>query len=180
MFVHNKPSVFNDTTESTRVKYSFDINNLASVFLLTRSHMRPIVPPGQPDYRSTKGPVSHHVARPQSTDKPRTAPEPRPLTQDNRHDPRQPVCADKARRTYSRLHLFTTRLNCREPIGSRPCSVHCPDYITTRSTPSDSLNAADVYAPWCHLVFRHASVMTAVVIGCYLKSGESRFSWGIC
>ena len=88
--------------------------------------------------------------------------------------------ASKARRTYSRLHLFTTRLNCREPIGSRPCSVHCPDYITTRSTPSDSLNAADVYAPWCHLVFRHASVMTAVVIGCYLKSGESRFSWGIC
>ena len=62
----------------------------------------------------------------------------------------------------------------------RPCSVHCPDYITTRSTPSDSLNAADVYAPWCHLVFRHASVMTAVVIGCYLKSGDSRFSWGIC
>ena len=90
------------------------------------------------------------------------------------------IAASKARRTYSRLHLFTTRLNCREPIGSRPCSVHCPDYITTRSTPSDSLNAADVYAPWCHLVFRHASVMTAVVIGCYLKSGESRFSWGIC
>ena len=78
-------------------------------------------------------------------------------------------CDCKARRTYSRLHLFTTRLNCREPIGSRPCSVHCPDYttyiVTTRSTPSDSLNAADVYAPWCHLVFRHASVMTAVVIG---------------
>ena len=71
----------------------------------------------------------------------------------------------KARRTYSRLHLFTTRLNCREPIGSRPCIVHCPDYTTTRSTPSDSLNAAGVYAPWCHLVFRHASVMTAVVIG---------------
>ena len=89
-------------------------------------------------------------------------------------------CWIKARRTYSRLHLFTTRLNCREPIGSRPCSVHCPDYITTRSTPSDSLNAADVYAPWCHLVFRHASVMTAVVIGGYLKSGDSRFSWGIC
>ena len=82
--------------------------------------------------------------------------------------------------TYSRLHLFTTRLNCREPIGSRPCSVHCPDYTTTRSTPSDSLNAAGVYAPWCHLVFRHASVMTAVVIGWYLKSGDSRFSWGIC
>ena len=32
-------------------------------------------------------------------------------------------------------------------------------------TPSDSLNVADAYAPWCHLVFRHASVMTAVVIG---------------
>ena len=48
------------------------------------------------------------------------------------------IAASKARRTYSRLHLFTTRLNCREPIGSRPCSVHCPDYITTRSTPSDS------------------------------------------
>ena len=33
----------------------------------------------------------------------------------------------KARRTYSRLHLFTTRLNCREPIGSRQFSVHCAD-----------------------------------------------------
>ena len=81
----------------------------------------------------------------------------------------QTTTITKARRTYSRLHLFTTRLNCREPIGSRPRSVHCPDYttyiVTTRSTPSDSLNAADVYAPWCHLVFRHASVMTAVVIG---------------
>ena len=84
--------------------------------------------------------------------------------------------ACKARRTYSRLCLFTTRLNCREPIGSRPCSVHCPDYsmctLTTRSRPSEYLNAiylvssfGDVYAPWCHLVFRHASVMTEVVIG---------------
>ena len=52
--------------------------------------------------------------------------------------------------------------------------------VPTRSTPSDSLNAADVYAPWCHLVFRHASVMTAVGIDWYLKSGDSRFSWGIC
>ena len=53
----------------------------------------------------------------------------------------------KARRTYSRLCLFTTRLNCCEPIGSRPCSVHCPDYsLTARSRPSDSLNAAT----WCH------------------------------
>ena len=47
--------------------------------------------------------------------------------------------------------LFTTRLNCREPIGSRPCSVHCPDYpthtLTTRSRPSESLNAAT----WCLL-----------------------------
>ena len=41
------------------------------------------VPPGQPDHRSTKGPVSHHVARPQSTNEPRTASEPRP--QDKRH-----------------------------------------------------------------------------------------------
>ena len=31
--------------------------------------------------------------------------------------------------------------------------------------PSDFLEAADVYAPWCHLVFRHVSVTTAVVIG---------------
>ena len=57
----------------------------------------------------------------------------------------------EARRTYSRLCLFTTRLNCREPIGSRPCSVHCPDFttyiITTRSRPNDSLNAAN----WCLL-----------------------------
>ena len=37
----------------------------------------------------------------------------------------------KARRTYSRLHLFTTRLNCREPIGSRQFSVHCHDPIQT-------------------------------------------------
>ena len=57
----------------------------------------------------------------------------------------------KARRTYSRLYLFTTRLNCREPIESRPCSVHCPDYstytLTTRSRPSESINAAT----WCFL-----------------------------
>ena len=38
------------------------------------------MPPGQ---ASTKGPVSHHVARPQSTNKPCTASEPRP--QDKRH-----------------------------------------------------------------------------------------------
>ena len=48
--------------------------------------------------------------------------------------------------------------------------------MTTRSRPSDSLKTADVYAPWCHLVFRHASVTTAVVIGWYLKTGDSRFS----
>ena len=61
------------------------------------------------------------------------------------------IAAAKARHTYSRLCLFTTRLNCREPIGSRPCSVHCPDYtthiVTTRSRSSDSLNAAT----WCLL-----------------------------
>ena len=59
--------------------------------------------------------------------------------------------ASKARRTYSRLCLFTNRLNCRDPIGSRPCSVHCPDYstytLTTRSRPSEYLNAAT----WCLL-----------------------------
>ena len=86
----------------------------------------------------------------------------------------------KARRTYSRLCLFTTRLNCREPIGSRQSSVHCADWtthtVTTRSRTSGSLKTADVYAPWCHLVFRHASVMAAVVIGWYLKTGDSRFS----
>ena len=90
------------------------------------------------------------------------------------------IAPTKARRTYSRLHLFTTRLNCHEPIGSRQFSVHCADWttytVTTRSRPSDSLKTADVYAPWCHLVFRHASVTTAVVIGWYLKTGESRFS----
>ena len=47
--------------------------------------------------------------------------------------------------------LFTTRLNCREQIGSRQCSVHCtgcPTHIVkTRSTPSDSLKAAT----WCLL-----------------------------
>ena len=64
-------------------------------------------------------------------------------------------------RTYSRLCLFTTRLNCREAIGSGQFSVHCPDYttytVTTRSRRSDSLNSATrcllsvMYAPWCHL-----------------------------
>ena len=57
----------------------------------------------------------------------------------------------KARRTYSRLCLFTTRLNCREPIWSRLYSVHCPDYstytLTTRSRPSESLIATN----WCLL-----------------------------
>ena len=33
----------------------------------------------------------------------------------------------KARRTYSRLCLFTNQLNCREQIGSRQFSVHCAD-----------------------------------------------------
>ena len=51
-----------------------------------------------------------------------------------------------ARRTYSRLCLFTTRLNCREQIGSRQFSVHCADWTTytatTRSRPSDSLKEA--------------------------------------
>ena len=42
--------------------------------------------------------------------------------------------------------------------------VHCHDPIH-RGLPSDSLEAAGVYAPWCHLVFRQASVTTAVVIG---------------
>ena len=54
-------------------KYSFATTSLASVFLLTRSHRCPIVPPGPPDHHSTKGPVSHHVVHPQSTNKPRTA-----------------------------------------------------------------------------------------------------------
>ena len=65
-------------------------------------------------------------------------------------------------------------------LGSRQFSVHCADWttytVTTRSRPSGSLKTADVYAPWCHLVFRHASVMTAVVIGWYLKTGDARFS----
>ena len=58
-------------------KYSFDTNSVALVFLLTRSHWCPIVPPGQPegDRRSTNVPVSHPMARPQSTNKPRTASE---------------------------------------------------------------------------------------------------------
>ena len=44
-------------------KYSFDTDSLASLFLLTRSHGCPIVPPGQPDHWSTKGPsrITWHV-----------------------------------------------------------------------------------------------------------------------
>ena len=53
--------------------------------IMIKSHWAPglIVPPGQQDHRSTKGPVSHHVARPQSTNMPCTASEPRP--QNKRH-----------------------------------------------------------------------------------------------
>ena len=54
-------------------------------------------------------------------------------------------CMKIAWRTYSRLCLFTTRLNCCEQIGSRLYSVHCPDKttytVTTRFRPSDSLKA---------------------------------------
>ena len=57
-----------------------------------------------------------------------------------------PAGESKARRTYSRLCLFTTRLNRREPIESRPWSVHCRYYstytLTTRSRSNESLNAA--------------------------------------
>ena len=75
-------------------------------------------------------------------------------------------------------------------VHTRDCTCLRPDWtvasqsgrdssaytVTTRSRPSDSLKTADLYAPWCHLVFRHASVTTAVVIGWYLKTGASRFS----
>ena len=106
---HNKPSGFNDTTESTRVKYSLDTNNLAGVFLLTRSHRRPIVPPGQPDHRSMKGPVSHHVARPQSTNNPRTASEPRP--EDKRHTIHGSQCYSVCRFYYRpRPHCSSAKL----------------------------------------------------------------------
>ena len=54
------------------------------------------------------------------------------------HDPK---FSKARRRTYSRLCLFTTRLNCRDQVGSRQFSVHCADWatytLTTRSRPSD-------------------------------------------
>ena len=54
------------------------------------------MPPGQPHHRSTKGPVSHHVARPQATNKraPHSVRPTDPITGQTAHDPRQPVCAD--------------------------------------------------------------------------------------
>ena len=70
------PSGFNDTTESKR-QVSFT-DSLALVFLLTRSH-RCL----QASQIIGRRRVSHHVARPQSTNKLRTASEPRP--HDKRH-----------------------------------------------------------------------------------------------
>ncbi len=51
----------------------------------------------------------------------------------------------RARRTYFRLFLDTTRLNCREQIGLRHFSVHCADgttYTLSRQEPSEYLKAA--------------------------------------
>ena len=83
----------------------------------------------------------------------------------------------KARRTYSRLCLVTTRLSCREQIGSRQFSVHFADWTTyTVTTRSSVFFRWYICTAWCHLVFRHASVMTAFVIGWHLMTRESRFS----
>ena len=50
------------------------------------------------------------------------------------------------------------------PTEPRTLSRHDPDQaLPQASHPVSSFG--DIYAPWCHLVFRHASVMTAVVIG---------------
>ena len=67
--IHNKPSGFNDISESTRqvcIRHKQPSVSLHSKHDHTGVTNR-LVPPGQPNYRSTKGPVSHHVARPQST-----------------------------------------------------------------------------------------------------------------
>ena len=98
-------------------KYSFDTDSLASVFLLTRSHGCPIVPSGQPDHRSTKDPVSHHVVRPQSTNKraPHSVGPTDPSTGQTTHDPRQPVCADY---TPGRGHDAGNIVSVRTPTGT--------------------------------------------------------------
>ena len=78
-----------------------------------------------------------------------------------------------------KLGVHTRDCTCLRPdwtVASQSGRDSSASTVTTRSRPSDSLKTADVYAPWCHLVFRHASVTTAVVIGWYLKTGDSRFS----
>ena len=108
MFIHNKPSGLM-VQLNRQDKYSFDTDSLAPVCLLIRSHRCPIVPLGQPDHRSTKGPVSHYVARPQSTNKPRTASETRP--QNKRHTIHGARLHSQARPHCRRQHCFGLHSN---------------------------------------------------------------------
>ena len=99
-------------------------------------------------------------------------------------------CRVDAHEIYTCLYNMTITWHVKLGVHTRDCTYLRPDWtvasqsgrdssaytVTTRSIPSDSLKTADMYAPWCHLVFRHASVTTAVVIGWYLKTGDSRFS----
>ena len=71
-FIHSKPSGFNDTIASTKTSTFMRHNSLASVIFLTQtqvsysaSGVRAAYASDQPYHiMSTKGPVTHHVARP--------------------------------------------------------------------------------------------------------------------
>ena len=74
-FIHSKPSGFNDTIASTKTS-TFMRHTQLSVSHLSNTNTGvllivppppdsgPRTPPGQPDHRSMKGPVTRHVARP--------------------------------------------------------------------------------------------------------------------
>ena len=70
----------------------------------------------------------------------------------------------KARRTYSRLGLFTTRLKCREQIGLRQFNVNCADWatytVTTTSRPIATLSSQPqcVFYRWYNYYMHHGAI----------------------
>ena len=69
--IHSKPSGFNDTIASTKTSTFMRHKQLCVSHLsntntgvLYPPEFGPRTPPGQPDHRSTKDPVTRHVARP--------------------------------------------------------------------------------------------------------------------
>ena len=63
----------------------------------------------------------------------------------------------RARRTYLRLFLDTTRLNCREQIGLRHFSVHCADGITYLHCHDKNLASILRQPPWAKTIKKNTN-----------------------